>query len=532
MHFNRINRTETASTAFGQNRFLIISMNKFLDQYYGKFPFLKLTSHEKHRIRVIFTIREPIKHNKDKLKSLFLELWRLKYLNVVVLSVGKDVEIITYNPFMGNYYQQLAKTTLLKADLFYDKTKNLHQYNLNISLFAEDARVIFSKDGHLAGTDARTSKLIEKYLNANFSFGDRFDSFGEFLPNGTATESLAKIINRDVQMSFNLRIHRIAEFKEKLEVTIINERSDLCIIVPYIGEKSQFGNLFKGFDYTVWILMTTAVVFTSLVWMMTTLMSGDKYYNFTDTLLNIFAVKLGQSLIIMPNKVALQFLAICFLLYAQFITNAFKSNLTSQLLKNVSGTQIDTLSDLAYTEFPLLVYDRYRGFIENGMGKSHQFYTKILKRLKTVNVSEYAEFLANNSEVGFINKKHLTTYYVRERRHIDHGRPIYHEMKDCPVPIVQTYVLPMGSPYLGQVNKLLRRAQEAGLINFWQNYMKTHIDDDRGKLPLQKDTEENTPLGLQHLQAAFSLLALGLGISTIVFFYELFSAYLHRSSKQ
>lgn len=517
---DRVNSTRPPSTMFGSKRFILVNLRSLNQTFSDFLPFLKLTMHEKQNVRIIFLIESAMK-SRYELQPLFEEIWKRQFLYVIALYKSKKIRVITFNPFYNDYAQIMTKEHLTKEDLFYDKTKDLNKFPLNVSLFAEDARVIFNNNFSLSGTDASVSKMIEKQMNAKFIYGDRFDSFGEFLANGTPTESLAKIINRDVEMSFNLRIYRISGFQGSVEVTLVNERSDLCIIVPYANNLSQLGNLFKGFDYVVWIFMTSVFFVTACLWMITSVIAGDREYTIMDVFMNILGIKLGQPMTIIPKTGAVKFLAIFFILYALFITSAFKSTLIVKLLQATNGTQTDTMEQLSLTDYPLLVYDRYRSFIENNLNDTDPVHRQILGRLLTVNASVYAAHLVNSSKVGFINKKHLTTFYVNERRHFDHGMPVYHEMSQCPVPIFQTYAMTLGSPYLGRVNLLLRHAQEAGLFDFWQSYLKDQIvASSGGKSPFSTDSDEKVPLGMQHVQAAVYLLALGLSTSFIVFVLE------------
>lgn len=514
---DRINSTKSPSTNFGSKRFILVNLQSLIQNYSSFLPFLKKTMPEKHNIRIIFLIESTMK-GRHELRPLFEEIWKRQFLNVIALYRNQDIRILTFNPFFNNFAQEITKEDLTKDDVFYDKTKDLNGFPLNVSLFAEDARVIFTNDYKLSGTDALVSKMIEKRMNAMFMYGNRFDGFGEFLANGTPTESLAKLINGEVEMSFNLRIHRLG-FIGMVEVTVASERSDLCVIVPYVNNRSQFGNLFKGFDFFVWICMVIMFFVTACLWMITSIIAGDRESSFLDVLLIILGIKLGQPMTVIPRKGAVKFLVIFFILYALLITNAFKSTLIVKLLQPNNGTQIDTATQLSRTKFPLLVYDRYRSFVEENLGNPG--YDQIKSRLLTVNASVYAAHLANNSKVGFINKKHLTAFYVNEKRHLDHGIPVYHEMKECAVPILQTYATALGTPYLGRVNLLLRHAQEAGLFVFWQSYLKDQIGTSReGKSSITTDSEERVPLGMQHVQAAFSLLALGLFISFVVFGLE------------
>lgn len=495
--------------------------------YKKRIDFLKPDMHEKYNIKLIFYIETPI-DSDSYLVVLFKEMWHRQFLNVIVLHRENDkVRLATFNPFDKSFVHYLSLLEIMKYGIFLDKTTELYGYPLNTSLFTEDARVEKNFFGVLTGPDAELSKLVQRKINATFR-STNFTTFGEFDENGVPAGSLAGLIHREIDVSFNLRVYRIEDFKDKIEVTHVNGQSELCFLVPHVSEISKFGNLFKSFDYVLWVLIAITLAATTLAWMLLSVLSGEPLMSLSTTLLNLFSAGLANSLLVFPRRLPLRILATMYLLYGLFISNAFKCNLTSMLLQSTNGTQLNTIAQLAFTNYPIYILERYRPLLEDNMDPRNLTHMRVLKRLKTVNDTVYKELIYNNSEVGFVNKRHLTSYYANERRHLDKGVPVYHEMRECPVPILQTYATPMGSPYLGRFDLIIRRAQEAGLIAVWENKIRYGIGKSNKKAALTQDEDTKQPLGMQHLQACFTLWAIGILFGTVTFVYEYWTGWKKR----
>lgn len=516
--FFSINNINEDPDRFGYQRLILIMLKEMSIDYDKRIDFLKTDMHEKYNVKLIFFFEKSIE-SKTYLEILFRKLWKRQFLNVIVLyRAGSLIQLASYNPFDTSFIHIISFIDILRHGIFYDKTVQLYGTSLNVSLFPEDARVERAFIG-LTGPDAEFSKLVSRTINATFVPSNDTE-FGEFDEFGVPAGSLASLINRKIDISFNLRVFRIEDFKDKVEVTHVNGRSELCFLVPHVSSQSKFGNLFKSFDYILWVLMAVTVAISTLVWMLLSVLSGEPVMGLTTTLLNLFSASMANPLLIFPRRLPLRILAIFFLFYGVFISNAFKCNLTSILLESTNGTQLNTITQLAYTNYPIYILERYRPLLEDNLDPTNSTHVRILKRLQTVNDTVYKQLIKSNSEVGFVNKKHLTSYYAHERKHLSLGVPVYHEMNECPVPILQTYAVPMGSPYLGRIDLILRRAQEAGLTNLWENKIRNGIGKSDKKSALSSDDDSKQPLGMEHLQACFTLLSIGKMIGLMVFCYE------------
>lgn len=76
-----------------------------------------------------------------------------------------------------------------------------------------------------------------------------------------------------------------------------------------------------------------------------------------------------------------------------------------------------------------------------------------------------------------------------------------------------------GSPYKRRINFILRQTQEAGFQDLWDNKDKKKIS---GKNSLKSGGSQNlVPLSIVHLQSAFYVYFIGMGLSLGCFLYEI-----------
>lgn len=80
--------------------------------------------------------------------------------------------------------------------------------------------------------------------------------------------------------------------------------------------------------------------------------------------------------------------------------------------------------------------------------------------------------------------------------------------------------LTKGSPLLDRINSITRHATEAGLVNHWW----TEIIDSCTLKSYMEIQEEPSTLSMSHLQSAYVILFLGLGLSFSAFVVELICA--------
>jgi hypothetical protein len=97
-------------------------------------------------------------------------------------------------------------------------------------------------------------------------------------------------------------------------------------------------------------------------------------------------------------------------------------------------------------------------------------------------------------------------------------------MSQCPRHYFLGYIVPKGSPFLPQLNNLIRRYAEAGLINQWYQDTVRGLTNSHNYKVKNNKRNETRPFQLLELQIAFFILLVGLFVSFTVFFGEVLLA--------
>lgn len=127
---------------------------------------------------------------------------------------------------------------------------------------------------------------------------------------------------------------------------------------------------------------------------------------------------------------------------------------------------------------------------------------------------------ADKSIAGF---ERLIDLPLRQQQNIRlDGISLIHVVKECPRSYTIGYLMPHRSIFLEMINKNVLRFLEAGLITKWFNDAMDIFKLQSG-LKNREFIQPNTiQLTLEHLQMAFIVLAIGVGLSVIVLIVEIF----------
>lgn len=511
--------------------------------------YVKKNSADKYNSHFIIIIESPIIPSiniNQLLENIFTQFWQYHILNVVIIYQSYDnnndkqqqiISMITYSPFTDNFLINLPTNITGYEHIFWDKAKNLNGHPLRVSLFAELTRAVFHANGELTGTDGFITKAITDKMNASLILLPPTDGYdiGEFLKNGSVIGSLAQIVDHHVDVSFNTRFLRLAQFQGKVQITITNGRDDICILVAKAGYASNINNIFRTFSLIVWLL--TFISLISITFSYTIINYSIEIENNNNNsnnywLLSIMCRRIGaiffdfyswnlaQPIVKLPKYWSSKIIIGIWIIYGLLITSSYQGNLTSNLISRPTLPEINTIRQLEQSSYVVLTFGRYVDLLQNFLNQTGGTYNSLKKRIRSVKKSEMSKLIAeNNINYAYANKFHINQYQSNLKEHIRRGRPIYYNMKECPVPYLVAYAVVYGSPYLQRINQLLRQLQESGLMVYWDE--KSKGDHSKNGGPRSTDGEP-VALTLDHVQSAFYILFLGLILALIIFFSELF----------
>lgn len=507
----------------------LFSINIMQSPQHANLSYVKHRFPDKHRSHFVILFENYQESDAAAIVNVFGQFWEREVLNVLFIYWSFNLHIVSYTPFGDNYLIHHSENDISVANLFPDKARDMNGHPIRISLFFEESRAIFNKSfennqlDKMAGTDGLLTQLMVRRMNATLVLVQPNDGadIGEFLPGGGTTGSLAQIVNDVVDVSFNTRFLRIAQFRRLVEPTVTNGRDDICILVPKAGYASNVGNLFRSFTVPLWISTILAVPFFIVVYKVFGIgHKGDTIYSLNDVVFNVIAWTFQQSCSRFPQRWVIRILIGTWALYAMLITSSYSGNLTSNLLFHRMLPDINSFKQLDQSNYPLVTYSRYTDLIQIFLNQTN--YRRLKKRVKAVTQTEFLDLIDKNDvRYAYANKYHIN-FKLWNTRLID-GKQIFFSMSECPVPYVVIYGMRYGNPYKRRINFILRQAQEAGFIDFWDNKDRKKIS---GKVSLHSGGSASlVPLSVLHLQSAFYVFFMGLGLSTVCFAIEMIRKY-------
>ncbi|XP_055908258.1 uncharacterized protein LOC129943069 [Eupeodes corollae] len=486
---------------------------------------VKKKSATKHRSYFIVIVENSIDLNRKWLYQSFKKFWDIWILNAVIFFWRNNtINMYTFSPFTSKFLWKINSNAAGKNDLFFRKTPDMNGRKLRICLFPDETRAIFEPEGKVLGADGFMSSFVAGSLNAtrvikmpqNFKWSNVYASEG----NNSADFCLSEMQTAKSDMALNTRFLSLDNFKRTVEHTVVYGRDDLCVLVPKAQPASLFWNLFRPFQIPVW-----AVIF--LMFFLTYGFCRVLLPQTSHVCLKLYSTMLTQPLNEHNLTVSMRVFLVFWFSYCLLITASYKCNLMSNLVFRIALPEIDNLRELANSPYELLIHARHHKFIDKYVDSSLSFVKKLKKRIIPVSDDFLIRKLnANDLDYAYLEKFHVINFRVNSRKHYNRGRPLFHIMEVCPIPFQTVYIVPYGSPYLGILDILVRRAQEHGFVDHWAKLMDTQFKNTGKSIVRNNQNEEDlVVLRFNHLQAAFYMLSLGLILATIVLFVEIYQAY-------
>lgn len=239
------------------------------------------------------------------------------------------------------------------------------------------------------------------------------------------------------------------------------------------------------------------------------------------SILTLLRIQLNQTIPRISQTLRGRVIVACWIFYCFVISNAYLAHLISNLLLRLTQPQINTLANLEKSNYTVLAIPKYAKLIESNLNYKNDKYESLVKRLQRVTFKKFHEELSmNNVKVAYAHKRSFLKLIMEDTKRTYHDRPIFHLMKECPVPFLTVYIVEYGSPFLNRINTIMRRVEEIGLTYHWHHYL--HMERKVKDKTFERNTHDGPiPLRLDHMQTAFYILAFGLVLGLLTFIYEL-----------
>ena len=195
-------------------------------------------------------------------------------------------------------------------------------------------------------------------------------------------------------------------------------------------------------------------------------------------------------------------------MYSLAVSTVFQTFVSSYLVDPGLEKQISTVDDIVHSGFRNGMYRTFKSFLFNL--PKHQRQAIMKRMVDCEKVSDCARKVAVEGNfvtvLATVTAEYLNTYETLDKT----GAGLLYMIKDARLWMnFQVFLLPKGSGLLKPFNKLMRVAQESGLVSyFWRDILRISTLKS-GSIRIHTPLDDYTVFTLTYLQSAFFLLFLG-----------------------
>ncbi|XP_055615251.1 uncharacterized protein LOC129761552 [Toxorhynchites rutilus septentrionalis] len=487
-------------------------------------------------------VREEVAHSLEK-------IWQRDGAFQVFVLVG-DL-IFTFNPFLGNndhsLYGRLIKLTSTQ-EIPSVPQNNFNGFPLRIEMFHSTySEAVTTSNGSVVdftGVDAMVRQVFVETLNFTpIRIPPDRDLFGDRLPNGSFNGALGRLSRHKSDIAF-VGFFIKDYFSTGTEFTTGMYSDELCCLVKKASRVPEYLLpvtifppdvwlllFFMGIVFTVaWIVIRTGIrmkVNYRTVWyqkrrlahlfnLTNRIRDGSLFREWTQILIDTYILLLSAPFQRFTRSGIERLLLFSLMMVSLIFTTMFQSELASVFVHPVYYRDIDSLQQLDQSGFKIPV--KYKGYLDDVFPANYSPTMESLRGKITYQPTSEA-MLTVVARLG-------TIATVTRRTTLALDNAIYlstkqlHMIPECPRSYNLAYVVSRHSILLEQINIVLLRMLNGGLVSHWiseMNYNVTIRDWER----VRELGEPNfKTLTIVDMQFPFYLLAIGLALSTGVFVVE------------
>lgn len=493
---------------FEESKLYFVFLNE-LDDFYSVLPAIRRIYFWRDRDRVVVVIGEN--YNGSDLKPIFLFCFQFYIINIAFAFLKDEIQIFSYNPFSGDYSLGLDP-----RDLFPDKFRDLYGYQLKISMFPSVDNP--SEKGVYQGRDGMMSRTISRHINATYTY-----VHPRVTGRAPVLNQYDDVAERVVHVGFNTRYVKF-NFKNLIEKTYPHDRDDLACFTPKIRAQ-KFSGLTSLLSQTVWLLSLGVSLFF-FAYVAADALIRRRRVDVVHILMTLLLLLFNKPVKERRNfnfRLAL----VSYLIFCFFLNTVMVCRLTSILTAPEPFRDIDTVKELAETDYEILTIDRFQELLNASLLANLK--TKIFPRLTIIDEPQYLPEMRKCRNVVFICKDHLAHYARIQPDNYPNGVQFYRVMKEKILPTLSCYIVSYGSPFLARLDTLVSRIVESGINEYWKRktWHKLGMHD---RLRLSHD-DYRSGVSLADMWMGSQILLYGLGASFLVFLLEVASIKILNTSK-
>ncbi|KAG7163535.1 Ionotropic receptor 93a-like 8 [Homarus americanus] len=476
-----------------------------------------------------------------QLHALLSSHWTFSMMNTILLNLEDTppnlrdrVSVYTHLPYTpeGAKVVRVASWTPRRGfvvregrSLFPPKFSNFYGVEVNVTALPYPPywNELEGPDGikQYSGTDYFLLKSIADSLN--------------FTINVVPTTSWAEVTQRvEERVSFMATVFHtvLPERLERYDYSWVYEYGSLDFSMAQPGIKPQWQSLYYPLTDMVWAAVLLALLITPVVLLLIIRVGewrdgGDRVAT-GKVVQDVTGMLLGQNLPRrLPTVISSRVLVASWLMFAVIFGSAYRGNLTAFLTLPKYPPRAETIQELVNTA-DRITMPPYGIEFKNFFSKSNSQLFKRLGQLMhivpSVNVGQQQ---AVDKKQAHLDAGRYQQLKIAERFIGADGTPKLYLGQESIIPGQAAWPIPHDAPFRPVLDRCLMAVIEAGLYERWNDDLLRKAQMESRRRYKQQETEKETEsdsslrsLTITHLQGAFMLLLLGLGLAGVSFFVE------------
>lgn len=444
-------------------------------------------------LKYVIVLGKSININERKRLKDIIEntLWSAKIINFLIIFYEYGLNVISYNPFS---HEVMNFSDLDSCNLYPDKIKNMHKYEIKVSMFPDPPQVESRENNKLAGADVTLLELIAERMNFTINFVAP-ESLSEF---STVTDSHIEVISGKTDFCF-VNLFAVSSVRNA-QYTYPNGMNNVVVLMTKKNKNNKIFNLFRAFDEFCWIGLGASILAIALCQYFRTKALNIIRRSFHDSVLYTWTVLHGAPLTARTqNMMPTKFLLIMWLMCAMLVNFAFQCSMTSMFIHPPKAQYIDTLDELSSNNIAINI----RPVIKNQLLK-----TDFFNFVEVNNSFRYLPFRGVNNHTGVAVLENIAEIFMQQNNQL-------RAVKEYLIPSQSAYYFPLNSPYILRINQIMMMNNEFGITKYMENIKQFSAK----QITVKK--KKFIPLEIEQLMQAFLLLIIGVIISVLVFFSEI-----------
>lgn len=463
-------------------------------------------------------IQDILMENEDTIIILIARSMYSGLFEKIFKSRKKQVILInthTKSIFAFNVFNNTVEKSTFYNFRKHSNTNNYFGIKVECTLF-ESLPTSFKINNQFNGIDSSVVEAVSKKLNINLDChipkgGDDYGS----VKNGNGTGAIGELYTRKIDVIFNNLFLKDYHVNNSVFTDVIME-DPLCVVVPAAKKIPTWMGVIRVFNWLMWVYIVVTFTVSVFVLYMLQRFTTKRYLSVLGATLEVIKIVFNTSeMVHKTSKVTEKLLLSTIIFFGLIFSTIFQSSLVNVLTVPGFYPEIDTLEDLAISEYRVSSSSSSLASTFAGFKSQH---------MEELNRKFYIANSSMPKSVAYLIRKTKGKYLTFKQK-FETSDIKMHLVKECPLSYLLAYLTHKQLFFLRDLNRVILGLVQGGFINKWEadavrnmsyiiiastkNTTKT-IDVDFSIRPFEYDD----------LASCFILLYLGLCFSLMMFVFE------------